>query len=190
MKTSNVDSSTQKRKSHINIVLPLHCHRIFIYTKLSLGISPEKTDIDLVMNTFKNPPKTEIFNRFNTPYFYFHGFVLFYLTVFILYRLSYQTSYKEKGVPAGTPFLPSYILHLYKLCKFSHIPFPQPAVKAFHRDEIILTNFQYRKSLAFNQLVCLVFADSQHLFNFFYFIASACHNDSSLSLQQVKFVYH
>lgn len=97
---------------------------------------------------------------------------------------------KKKEFPQELLFSPSSILHLYKLCKFSHIPFLQPAVKAFHRDEIILTNFQYRKSLAFNQLVCLVFADSQHLFNFFYFIASACHNDSSLSLQQVKFVYH
>ena len=38
----------------------------------------------------------------------------------------------------------------------SPIPFPQPEVKAFHRDEIILTYFSYRKSLAFNKLMYLL----------------------------------
>lgn len=38
----------------------------------------------------------------------------------------------------------------------SPIPFPQPEVKAFHRDEITLTYFSYRKSLAFNKLMYLL----------------------------------
>ena len=56
----------------------------------------------------------------------------------------------------GLLFIPSPILHLYKLCKFSYFLSHSQRSKAFHRDEIILTYFSYRKSLAFNKLIYLL----------------------------------
>lgn len=56
----------------------------------------------------------------------------------------------------GLLFIPLPILHLYTSSANSPIPFPQPEVKAFHRDDITLTYFSYRKSLAFNKLMYLL----------------------------------
>lgn len=54
----------------------------------------------------------------------------------------------------GLLFIPSPIsIQALQILLF---PFPQPEVKAFHWDEIILTYFSYRKSLAFNKIMYLL----------------------------------
>lgn len=56
----------------------------------------------------------------------------------------------------GLLFIPSPIFISLQALQVLPFPFPQPEVKAFHRDDITLTYFSYRKSLAFNKLMYLL----------------------------------
>lgn len=56
----------------------------------------------------------------------------------------------------GLLFIPSPIFISLQVLQVLLFPFPQTEVKAFHRDEVILTYFLYRKSLAFKKLMYLL----------------------------------